>query len=202
MKQIYTSFITVLFLVGMAFPQTVTPLKKKQFPLEVSFINHAVTMPFDGIVLNPLHPGFSLGTEFVYSEGRVGRIFQSLHLGYYHNKYNARAFFLETEAGYRFTTGFGLFADLSLGLGYLHSFHPREIFEMNSRGEYEHVRDGGKGALIVMTSLGAGYDLSRKFGWPVSLFFRFQPYIQTPCNLETSILPQSWVHFGIRIQLW
>ena len=52
---------------------------KQQFPLEASFIAHAVTMPFSGIILSPLHPGFTIGTEYAYSEGRFGRLFQLLH---------------------------------------------------------------------------------------------------------------------------
>ena len=194
--------LIILFLVGSGFPQEKLNRSKKQFPLEVSFFNHAVTMPFAGIVLKPLHPGFSLGTEYGYAEGRIGRIYQSLHMGYYFNEYNARAFFFNTGIGYRYTFGFGLFGDISLGLGYLHSFHPTEIFAQNAQGEYEKVRDYGKASVIFLLGMGLGYDFSRKVGWPVSLFIRFQPYLQTPYNPESSIFPQSMVHVGIRVQLW
>jgi hypothetical protein len=87
-------------------------------------------------------------------------------------------------------------------LGYLHSFHPREIFAQNARGEYGKVKDNGKPGAIFFLTLGAGFDFSRVSKWPVSLFIRFQPYIQTPYNPETSVLPQSMVHLGIRVQLW
>lgn len=192
----------VLILVGSGLAQNKPSDTKKQFPLELSFFNHAVTMPFDGIVMSPLHPGISIGTEYGYTEGRLGRIFQNLHVGYYHNKYNAKALFLKTEGGYRYTTGIGLFGEFSLGLGYLHSFHPREIFAMNAQGEYEQVKDKGKAAVIFLGALGIGYDFSCRVGWPVSLFIRFQPFIQTPYSIESSLLPQSMVHFGVRVQLW
>ena len=196
------SLSILLILTGVGLAKDNPAGAKKQFPLEVSFCNHAVTMPFDGIILSPLHPGFTIGTEYGYTEGRLGRIFQNLHLGYYFNKFNAKALFLKTETGYRYTFGFGLFGDVSMGLGYLHSFHPTEIFAMNAQGEYERVKDKGKGALIILMALGAGYDFSKKVGWPISLFFRFQPYIQTPYNPTTSVFPQLLVHFGIRVQLW
>ena len=158
-------------------------------------------MPFNGIILKPLHPGFSIGTEYRYSEGKLGCIYQSLHTGYYFNKYNARGLYIQTELGYRYTADFGLFGDLTLGAGYLHSFHPKEVFKLNSQGEYEKAKDKGKPGAIILVSLGLGYDFSRKFSWPVSFFFRFQPYFQTPYNLETSVFPQAMVHFGIRVQL-
>lgn len=201
MNKMCIGLLILVILVGCGLAQDEPVGSRQQFPLELSFFNHAVTMPFDGIVLKPLHPGFSVGTEYAYTEGRLGKIYQSLHAGYYYNKYNAKAFFLETGVGYRYTAGFGLFGDLSLGLGYLHSFHPVEIFAMNAQGEYERVKDKGKSAFIFLGALGAGYDFSRKVGWPVSLFFRFQPFIQTPYGPMTSVLPQSLVCIGIRVQL-
>jgi len=202
MNKIITALLILVILTGSGLAQDNPDEIKKQFPLELSLFNHAVTMPFDGFIMSPLHPGFSIGTEYGYTQGRLGRIFQNLHAGYYYNKYNAKAFFLKTEVGYRYTAGFGLFGDLSLGLGYLHSFHPREIFGLNAQGEYEKVKDKGKSAVIFLASLGVGYDFSQKAGWPVSLFIRFQPYIQTPYNPEISAFPQSLIHIGIRAQIW
>ena len=177
-------------------------ITEHQFPLEASFVAHAVTMPFDGLRISPLHPGFTLGTEYIYSEGRLGRLFQSLRIGYFNHEFSAKALFLQTGLGYRYTIGFGLFADLDLGLGYIHSFHPSEIFAQNDMGEYEKVKDKGKPGLMISLALGLGYDFSNKLGWPICLFFRFQPFIQTPYSEETSVFPQSFVHFGLRVQLW
>jgi len=183
-------------------PAPAKPGAKVQFPLEVSFINHAVTMPFDGIVLSPLHPGFSLGTEYAWKEGRLGRLYQSFHSGYFYNEFNAKALFLQTEIGFRHTFRFGLFADVEAGVGYLHAFHPREIFRLNADGEFVKAKDGGKPAAIFSVALGVGYDFTRMLGRPVSVFLRFQPFIQTPYCPEDSIAPQSFVHFGVRFKLW
>ena len=175
---------------------------KKQFPIELSFINHAITMPFDRIVLSPLHPGFSLGTEYAWKVARLGRLFQGFHAGYFYNEFTAQAVFLQTEIGFRLTLRFGLFADVEAGIGYLHSFHPREIFRLNDEGEFVKAKDGGKSAALFSAGLGIGIDFSRKLGWPVSVFIRYQPFIQTPYTAEESILPQSFVHFGVRFKLW
>jgi hypothetical protein len=200
-RWIVFSFLTALVF-ALACPclaQNQVQQKKPQFPLELSIFNHAITMPFNGIILNPIHPGFSLGTEYHYTEGRLGCLFQSIHAGYYFNKYNARALFIKTEIGYRYTVKFGLFGDVTLGTGYLHSFHPTEVYKLNAQGKYEKAKDKGKGAVIFLISLGIGYDFSQKVEWPVSVFFRYQPYCQTPYNLKTSVLPQSMVHIGVRV---
>ena len=177
------------------------PAAKKQFPLEVSFINHSVTMPFHGFILDPIHPGFNLGTEYVYSQGHRVRFYQSLQAGYYFNKYNAKALYVMTGPGLRYTFRFGLFVDAGLGIGYLHSFHVTEIFAQDASGEYVRVKDNGKPAFVVFTGLGLGWDFSARIGWPICLFVRYQPYIQTPYNLQSSIFPQALVHFGVRVQL-
>jgi len=193
----------VLFLViGPAAGRDIASPPKWQFPLELTFFNHAASMPFERIILSPLHPGFSLGTEYAYVEGRRGRVFQNLAGGYYFNKYNAKALFLQTSAGYRYSLGFGLFADIALGIGYLHSFHPSPIYGLNAQGEYERIKDAGKGAFIALGALGIGYDFRRKVGWPVSVFVRYQPYIQTPYSVSSSIGPQAMFHFGFRIKFW
>lgn len=195
--------IPALFLwVGSAAGEDVPAGKKWQFPLELTFFNHSVSMPLDGIILSPIHPGFSLGTEYAYKNGRRGRIFQSLVGGYFYNKYNAKGLFLQTSAGYRYTLGFGLFGDLTLGIGYIHAFHPRPVYKLNAGGEYERAKDKGKPGFIALGALAIGYDFRPKVGWPVSVFFRFQPFIQTPYNLDSSIGPQAMVHFGIRVKFW
>ncbi|MFC2166641.1 hypothetical protein ACFLQZ_01595 [Acidobacteriota bacterium] len=202
MKKSLVIIIVGLLWTGLCWSQDQSEmLSKKQFPLEVSFVAHAVSMPFDGIIMSPLHPGFTLGTEYAYSEGKIGRLFLSLHGGYFNHEFSAKAFFVQTGVGYRYTFGFGFFADTDLDLGYLHSYHPTEIFAQNAQGEYEQVKDRGKAGFMISLALGLGYDFSKKLGWPVSLFFRFQPFIQTPYSQETSVFPQSFVHIGLRVQL-
>jgi hypothetical protein len=178
------------------------PGAAKQFPLEAAFINHAVGGLFDGTILGIVHPGFSLGTEYAYLRGRYGRLYQNVQAGYYHNKYNARALFFLTSGGYRYTLGWGVFGEAFLGLGYLRSFHPVEIWRLNSAGEYERARDTGKGAAMISAGLGLGYDFSRKLNWPVSLFVRYQYYAQTPYSADEGALGQAWIQAGIRVQVW
>lgn len=190
------------FLISSSYSQENPAKPKKRFPLELSFFNHASSSPFDSTILDILHPGFSLGTEYTYKEGRFGKFFQGLSLGYFYHEIIAKGFFLQTTGGYRYTTGFGLFGDLSLGLGYLLYFHPGEVFKLNDQGEYEPAKSPGRSALMISFSLGVGYDFSRKSGLPLSVFIRYQPFGQTPYSNKESWWLHAMLHVGIRVQLW
>jgi hypothetical protein len=174
--------------------------ERKKIPIEISFINHAVSMPFDGIIIHPLHPGFSIGTEYSYTNLEKCMFYQALNGGYFYNKYVAKALFLQTETGFRYKFKPGFFADAGIGVGYLHSFHPaKEVFALNENGMYEEVRDFGKPAFIVSVCIGAGYDFNVKTRWPISGFLRYQPLIQMPYSKESNIYPHLMIHVGIRL---
>jgi hypothetical protein len=174
----------------------------KQFPLEAAFINQAVGSPFDGTILNILHPGFSLGTEYAWKEGRHGAWIQSLQAGYYFNKYDSKAVFLLTSFGYRRTLGFGLFGEAAPALGYLRYFHPSDIWRLNANGEYEKAGDTGRSALMISVMLGLGYDFGRKLSWPAAVFLRYQFYIIVPDTPDEGTKWQAMLLAGIRVHIW
>lgn len=176
-------------------------LAADHFPLEFSLFNQAVREPMECIGLNPLHPGISMGTEFTYTQGRLGLLFQRISLGYYANKYSAKSLFLQTAAGYRYTLGMGLFADLTVGLGYLYSFRSETALALTSKEENDSDMINVNGAVIFSTSFGMGYDFSKKMGWPLSIFIRYEPYIQSPYSDREPELLQGMFHFGIRVQI-
>jgi len=174
----------------------------RQFPLEATFINQAVGSPFDGTILEILHPGFSLGTEYVWKAGLRGAWIQSLQAGYYFNQYDSKGVFIQTSFGYRYTLGFGLYAEAAPVLGYLRYFHPADIWRLNSDGEYEKAKDTGRGALMISAMVSLGFDFSRKWGWPVTVFLRYQPYLIAPDTPDEGSKWQAMLQAGIRVHLW
>jgi hypothetical protein len=207
MKKLYIKNVFLLFLfffyyIPSSYSQDNPDRSKKQFPLEISFFNSASSNPFNSTILDILHPGFSLGTEYTYKEGRFGKFYQGLNFGYFYHEIIAKGFFIQTTGGYRHTTGFGLFGDLSIGLGYLVYFHPGEVFKLNDQGEYETAKSPGKSALMLSFSIGLGYDFSRKTRLPLSIFIRYQPFAQTPYSVKESWWLYAMLHTGIRVHLW
>ena len=209
-KYMEKNLLSIMFLFSLLFFSLISSIyaqeeqakPKKQFPLEFSFFNHASSSPFDSTILDILHPGFSLGTEFTYKEGRFSKFYQGLSLGYFYHEIIAKGLFLQTTGGYRYTTGLGFFGDLTVGLGYLLYFHPGQVFKLNDQGEYEPAKSPGKSALMISFSLGVGYDFSRKAKLPLSIFIRYQPFGQTPYSNKESWWLHAMLHVGIRVQLW
>jgi hypothetical protein len=174
----------------------------RQFPLEAAFINQAVGSPFDGTILSILHPGFSLGTEYIWKGRAHGCWFQGLQAGYYFNKYDSRAFFLQSSFGYRHTLGFGLFGEVAPVLGYVRYFHPGEIWRLNAEGEYGKAKDSGRSAVVVSFELALGFDFSPQMGWPVAVFVRYQPYLIVPDTPDAGTKWQAMLQAGVRVHVW
>ncbi|MBN2379972.1 hypothetical protein JXM67_09255 [candidate division WOR-3 bacterium] len=173
---------------------------EQSFPIVISGSNHSNALPLSNILrISPLYPGATIGTEFVWAEGKAGRLFQTGNLGGFVNASTGSGLFAESEFAYRCTASFGLFAETSLGLGYLHVFHPREILRQNDEGVYEKAADWGKPCGMLSLCIGAGYDFAKKTRLPIAPFIRYQFFVQTPYFEVLPIGMQSLLHLGVRI---
>jgi hypothetical protein len=172
---------------------------EQKFPVSASLINHTWAFPFQQVFrIKPFYPGGVAGTEYVYKENKRSRLFQTLNLGFFLNKTTGSAVFLASDFGYRYTTKFGVFADVSLGLGYLHAFYPRKIYRQNEQNEYVKVHDIGKPVVMVSTSFSLGYDCSKKTSLPLSPFIKYQWFAQYPYFELIPIRPNGILHLGLR----
>jgi hypothetical protein len=167
-------------------------------PVDIAIGNFSVGMPFSKIFISKFYPLATLGTEFYYRIKKHYRIYQTARIGGYYNKYNTSGLFINTEIGYRYTFGFGLFTDAGIGVGYSHLFRPGAIYKMHSNGEYEQVNDWGKPSLIADFSLSIGYDFSRHLKMPTCVFLRYGNYIQLFYNPDIPALPQNSFQIGTR----
>jgi hypothetical protein len=171
----------------------------EKHPIDLALGNFSVGMPFSKIFINKIYPLATLGTEFYYRNKEHSRIYQTVKIGGYYNKYNTSAFFVNSEIAYRYTFGFGIYADANLGVGYSHLFRPNAIYKLNSNGEYEQVRDWGKPSILANYLLSIGYDFSKRVNVPTSVFLRFGNYFQLFYNVpDIPVLPQNSFQIGAR----
>jgi hypothetical protein len=171
----------------------------EKHPLEFAIGNFSVGMPFSKIFINKFYPAITVGTEFYYRNKTYSQIYQTAHFGGYYTKYSTSALFVNTEIGYRYTFGFGLFADVNLGVGYSHLFRPNAIYKLNNNGEYEQVPDWGKPSLMADYSLSIGYNFTKYLRKPVSVFLRYGNYLQLFYNdPDIPVLPQNSFQIGTR----
>lgn len=173
---------------------------EQSFPVVLSACNHSNALPLSNMFrISPLYPGTLIGTEYRYSDGKVGRLYQTGNIGGFVNTSTGSGLFVESDFAYRYTAGFGLFGETSLGLGYLHVFHPREILRQNDEGVYEKAADWGKPCGMLSLCIGAGYDLSKKTKLAIAPFIKYQFFVQTPYFEVLPIGMQSLLHIGMRI---
>ncbi|MBN2379969.1 hypothetical protein JXM67_09240 [candidate division WOR-3 bacterium] len=183
----------------------VAAFAEQSFPLVISGCNHSIALPFGKpFRMDPLYPGLSAGTEYVYKEGNWGQIHQTGNLGFYVNTVTGTGIFLQTDFGYRYTAPFGLFGEASVGAGYMHQFSPRQGFELDSNGEYVEALDYGRPGATLGFGTALGFEIGKilHLRGPVAPFIRYQWFIQVPYLPDLEAGPQSLLHAGVRFSFW
>ena len=167
-------------------------------PLVLSIFNNATLLPGAGklgVWGTPVHPGISLGTEFLYSAHPRHDWFQTAKFAYHYHRYIQHSVQLMSELGYRYHFGSPLDLESRFGLGYLHSISAAQIFELND-GVYEQKTSLGRPQALASLSLGFGYQLPAANAPRVFLAYQF--YMQFPfVNEYVPILPNTAVHLGL-----
>ncbi|MDJ1500088.1 hypothetical protein [Xanthocytophaga agilis] len=167
----------------------------------VSAGNHSIAVPLQKISHFTFHPTLQAGLEFTHWYGNHGRFIQSIALGAVYNRYNNKSFFISTEGIYRYQTGLGIYGETSLGVGYMHTFHPSPVYALQDDGHYKKVTDTGKPTLMVSLGLGLGYQFQRKTSHPFSVYTRYQPFITLPYSKDLIGLPQLLWQVGTRFTI-
>lgn len=179
--------------------------QRPSFPLTFSLFTNASSLP-PGVLTNlfnsPLHPGFTLGTEFKYNQSEKHELLQTVKLGYFYHRYSQHAVQLYTEGAYRLYPIKNFSLGPLLGLGYLHSFPDTQLFELNNAGEYKRKTNFGKPQAMATLSLETGYSINREEAAPIRIFLNYQCWIQFPFVKQyVPILPSTALHIGISMPL-
>jgi hypothetical protein len=174
---------------------------KQKFPIVLAFSTHSYSWPIVKSFVTPIQPGFKLGTEYVYSSKRNRILLQTINIGYFRNPDFLNAYYLNSYFTYRYTFPCKLFVDASIGLGYLHKRHAREVFFLNDRGEYVSRTDWGSPGVQAGSCVGAGYGFTV---WEkrMNIFINYEWFVEY-CHAKGAVpfLPHSLYHIGIRYYL-
>jgi hypothetical protein len=174
---------------------------RRALSIQASFFNHSIAVPFHKVLNRTVHPGVQGTIEGRYLETSRSKIFQTLNLGGFHNKYNGTGFYLNTELAYRYKTKYRLFAEAFVGGGYLRTYHPTDIYVLNNSGNYERTQDKGFSSPLFSFAIGMGYDVRSASKYSFSPFIRYQGFIQTRYRPDIGVLPHAALHVGLRFNL-
>jgi hypothetical protein len=150
-----------------------------QIPLNVSLFNQGTAIPYTKLLTNPIHPGIQIGTEFDYRKTDHTRWFQTANIRYFYHGHLAHGFGLTTDLGWEYKTAFGLAPAALLGIGYMRTYSPAEVFVLKN-GTYEGGRDPGNNRFTAALSLDIGWYLSPEESTGTRIFLRYESWIQYP----------------------
>ena len=130
-----------------------------------------------------LHPGLMVGTEWKLRQSRSHELFLAANLGGYHQRLLSSGVFLNGELGYRYLSPIGIFAQASLGLGYLHAFYPGEVYGYDETSDrFQKKANTGRPALLASGSLALGYVIGKGAQAP-KVFIAYQYAPEIPFSL-------------------
>lgn len=202
MQRLFIVFLMVLG-AGAVFAQSAG--KTSPISLTATVFNIGSTLPGGGDLLvtsTPVHPGISLGAEYIWRHNGHHSWLQTARLGYFYHEYSEHAVQLYTEVGYRFHFGqvqrFAL--EARLGGGYLHAISDLQQFELNADGIYAKKEGIGRPQGMVGLGFGPQYTFNIAPTFPLRIFLDYQFFVQTPfVKKYVPILPYTALHVGVGV---
>jgi hypothetical protein len=142
-----------------------------------------------------VHPGVSvaLGRSLVTTDGSL--VWVAAHGRAYNDPGFQTGASLSVELGYRFTTSGGLALEASVGVGWLETFLPGDVYTLDSKGGLQEGGHGARAQLMPDAAVGVGWDLSRRLGLPLRPFLKLGAFAQYPDN--THWLPHFVTEVGL-----
>ncbi|MEM6806720.1 MAG: hypothetical protein AAF696_35290 [Bacteroidota bacterium] len=164
--------------------------------LSASLNSEAIGLPFSNY--SPIHPGIEISGTLKKNDRAKSIRYWHAKAGFFQHERLANAIYLGGEYQYSqklFKERMSL--DLPLGLGYLHTFYPGEIYEQNEAGDFESINQVGRAHLYLNLGIGLTYLGSSS----VQPFIRQELMLQTPFANGIPVIPHSLLKFGIQIKL-
>lgn len=186
MKQLFVLILLACWITS--FGQTIKGVS-------IAAMNEEISFPFTRFT--PIHPGVEVGITFREVEKEKSIRNLNLNVGFYHHEKIENGIYLRGEYQFRPKLGSLLTFDLSGSLGYLHTFFPGEIYEMNeSSYEFEKVNQSGRSHLTG--ALGMGFTLVKTE--KIQPFIRQELMVETPFASGVPVIIHSFLKLGVNIK--
>lgn len=163
--------------------------------LDIALQSESISYPFSRV--SPVHPSIQIGTSFRKRIKEKSERNYNLYLGFYHHKDVENGIYLRGEYAHTFIIAKKVGITLPIGLGYLHTFYPGELFSQNDDGSFSKVNQLGRTHIMATTGIGLSYRG----------FEKIEPYIQHdfmaqyPFGKTIPLLPHSFVRLGVKFKI-
>lgn len=157
-----------------------------------------IAIKFDYFGELVLHPGLSFGIDYTLLKKKWTTLHWDTELGGYWHKWNNTALFAKTSLGSRFPI-WSMFVDLSLGVGYMHSFPGGKIYLRTTEGDIEKTTNWGHPHFMPTFSFLIGWDGTRNNDLPWTIHVGVEAYLQSSFN--HIFLPHTAAKVGVTYRL-
>lgn len=184
----------LIFILLVGFIQQSFSQRIKQVSMAAT--TEAIGLPFTNYL--PYHPGFEAGATFFQKEKNKNLHSLSGKLGFYYHEKLETGIYLGAEYQYSLQLfNEKVSFDLPIGLGYIHTFYPGELYEQDANGDFQTVTQFGRPHLYVNLGIGATYTGSNRF----QPFIRQELMVVTPFANGIPVIPHSFLKIGLQIKL-
>jgi len=146
-----------------------------------------------------LNPAVLVGTDRLLNSGGGWRLSFAVNVGFLRNHWWLSGVSLAPEVGVGRSLPADLYADLRLGLGYLHYFWRRKTLKLRD-GRYVPVRDSGSPSVILPLSATLGYRGSAETPLQASPFVSARWVIQKPFFRGAPVVSHLLFLGGVRLE--
>jgi len=169
-------------------------LAQKLSDFSIAGMSEAVGLPFTNYL--PVHPGIEMTGTFKRVEKLSSDQFLKGKVGFFHHERVALAIYTGIEYQYSkkiFSQKMSL--DFPMGLGYLHTIYPGELYEIRD-GELVEVNKFGRAHLYTNIGVGLTYLKNEK----IKPFIRQELFAEIFGN-AISVIPHSLLKVGVQINI-
>lgn len=164
-------------------------LSKEKVALKIQYFGELV-----------LHPGLSIGIDYTLLNSKRVSIHIDTDLGGFWHRWNNSSVFLKSSIGSKFDMG-PIFTDITVGLGYMHSWSAGPLFERTENGDIGRAKNNGNPHFIPNASFLIGWDTNNKknkHSWRA--FIGPEAYLQSSYN--HMLMPHLAAKIGITLKLF
>ncbi len=129
--------------------------------LKITTMSESVSIPFAQVVLDPIHPGISVGGDLIVKDETQWYRSLGVEAGYYYHRLYEHAIMIDGVYNFGYTFNFKLRTNFIAMLGYKHSILTGETF-VYENGEYKLKQHWGKPQVSTKVGFGLEYPITKK----------------------------------------
>ncbi|MFK7921381.1 MAG: hypothetical protein AB8H47_05465 [Bacteroidia bacterium] len=185
MKTIYWS-LGLFFIIGLSNLQAQS--------IRLGFQQESASFPFTRFA--ELHPGLELSYGLTPQDKAKRSTQWWISGGYFYHREVESAFYFKASYAWQMPLGQKVSLELAPSLGYLHSFFPENIYELNE-GSYQAITQYGRPHLMAELGLTAQFFPESV----ISPFIQYRFGIETPFANGIPVFPHSFYQIGLAYQI-